>query len=168
MKEEIFLKKYVNGSIAKQSCIQVIKKPKHYYSYHLNNLINQFVSIKGLIKYIDFQCRINPEDGGCKETPSSKKCCCHDCLMNVGYFRIMFEHDVAYYSRRFSVKTGFWRKGKGCILPHHKRSIICLTHNCNYPDKGYEHFSKGIYEVGGFLKSIRKSLIDICLKENES
>lgn len=161
MDHKMFLE-YVNGNKTTQSCVEIIKKPDLEFTHHIDSLINEFVSVKGLIKYIDFQCEI--VEGGCKETPYAKRCCCHDCKNNVGYIHLMFEHDLKFYARHFSGKTGFWRKGKGCILPHHRRSTTCLTHNCNHTDKGYKHFAKGIFEVGRLLKATRVAIIDTCAK----
>ena len=94
-------------------------------------MLMEFKSTKDFMKHIDFNCQIN-KTGGCKEFPQSVKCCCHSCYANAGFFRIMVDLDLTKYSRVFSVKTGFWREGKGCILPHKLRSTTCLTAHCNY------------------------------------
>ena len=93
--------------------------------------VKDFHSLKSLFEYVDFDCQHN-EDGGCKELSESRMCCCHDCFDRGGFFRVLIGDDITYYSRKFNVreKTGFWRKGKGCILPHKMRSVICLTHFC--------------------------------------
>ena len=102
----------------------------------------EFKSVKDFMKHIDFGCNIS-ETGGCKEFPESFKCCCHSCYDNAGFFRVMVDRDVTKYAKLFSVKTGFWRQGTGCNLPHSLRSTICLTTHCNHGkhDRG---FSNGI------------------------
>jgi hypothetical protein len=57
-----------------------------------------------------------------------------DCRDNVGFFNNMMENEIYYYARNFHSKYGFWRPGTGCILPHSKRSITCLTHHCLHGD----------------------------------
>lgn len=160
MKREEFLHQYVRGKKTTQSCVSVVKFPKVKYSYFQIELKESYECLKGLFKNINFECNIDKQTGGCKETPLAKKCCCHDCVNNIGYIHLMFEKDITYYSRLFSSKTGFWRKGKGCILPHHRRSVICLTHHCNHRDEGYQHFSKGIFQVKRRLQDLRDKIID--------
>ena len=68
----------------------------------------------------------------------------------------MIPKDLKYYARKFSVRTGFWRKGKGCNLPHHMRSVTCITHNCDH-EKPY--FREGIYQMKLRLKELREEMI---------
>ena len=119
-----------------------------------NHTVNAFRELKHFIKYIDFGCKIK-DTGGCRVTPSSLKCCCHDCTWSVGYFQLMLEKDLTYYARHFTDKTGFWRKGKGCVLPHNMRSTMCLTHHCNYQRKGYEGFGRGMSMIKNELRRLR-------------
>lgn len=118
--------------------------------------------LKKFFKHIDFQCNINPKNGECKEyknkNNSGLRCCCFDCLTSVGYFHIMANSEISFYAKKFSSKTGFWREGKGCILPHERRSIVCLTHHCNHSDEGFE---EGIIAIGSKLRSIRKEIVDV-------
>lgn len=160
MQKDKFLNEYVKGKKALSSSVTIIRCPKQKFSYFQNKLEEDFVSLKGLIKYVDFQCDINTKTGGCKVTPESKKCCCHNCKNNIGYISFMFEKDILFYSRFFNYQTGFWREGKGCILPHHRRSIVCLTHHCNWDGDGYKHFSKGMDLIKNKLKSLREKIID--------
>jgi hypothetical protein len=123
-------------------------------------LLNSFRSLKSFIQYINFDCQIN-ESGGCKETPNAKKCCCHDCFYSAGYLNTITDKDLKFYARHFIKHHGFWRKGKGCVLPHEYRSITCLTHHCNgsYSKKDkYKGFSSGIVELREQLYNMRERL----------
>jgi len=124
-------------------------------------ILNEFRQLKGFIQYIDFDCQINPK-GGCKETPVSLQCCCHACYDSAGYFRRMIDTDITKYARHFNGKTGFWRKGKGCILHHRMRSVTCLTHHCNnsYDRHNYkkEDFRIGISTIKYELQALRKKI----------
>jgi hypothetical protein len=132
--------------------------------------LQDFRDLKSLVQFIDFDCKINGE-GGCKFYPSSKRglCCCHDCRGSVGYFHLMLDKDFGYYSKKFSAKTGFWRKNKGCVLPHKMRSVTCLTYHCNYdylksnyrPDillESHKEFSNAMYQVKIRLYELRKQI----------
>jgi len=118
--------------------------------------LSEFRSIKGFIQFIDFDCQINPSTGGCKETPHSVKCCCHDCYSRAGYLRRINDTDLTKYARHFSVRTGYWRKGKGCILAHRMRSTTCLTHHCN--NDGDYSFSVGIGTLKNRLRELRDKI----------
>jgi hypothetical protein len=112
-------------------------------------------AIKNIFRYIDFECKFNGI--GCKENPNSIKCCCWDCLSSIGYLEFISSHDIPYYSRKFSKKTGFWRKDKGCILPHSLRSITCLKHHCNHDIK-HQQFRYGIKEITNLIEDKQKEL----------
>ena len=148
-----------------------IKKLKHRGTVIINTadtpILHDFRALKEFFKYIDFGCKINSKTGGCKDTPDRRSCCCSDCLYSVGYFKTMLERDIGRYSKIFSTKTGFLRKGKGCILPHMMRSTTCLTHHCHqggyhHPyfekDDKYKDFSRGMMEIKQRLIQIRESI----------
>jgi len=42
----------------------------------------------------------------------------------------IYGDDIDLLAKHFEPKIGFWRPGKGCILPRENRSITCLTHSC--------------------------------------
>lgn len=123
-------------------------------------LLDDFRRIKGFFQYIDFNCQINAT-GGCKETPKALKCCCYDCYGSGGYFRRMLDTDITKYARHFSVKTGFWRKGKGCILTHKMRSVTCLGYHCNRGEKGGEDFIEGIMYLKYRLHELKDTQFNI-------
>jgi hypothetical protein len=117
-------------------------------------------------KYFPYNCQF--DDGMCKEGRKGKKerkwpirnsmCCCDCCGQSVGYFRYIFESDIGYYAKKWSKKTGFWRKGKGCILDRKYRSRTCLTHNCSddYDFRTYIHkFNQLCYNL--FELSIKET-----------
>ena len=89
---------------------------------------------------LDYGC--NFKDGNCKEQRSSEACCCTNCRGQFGFFHHRFfatynsendiEKELMYYVNKFSISTGFWRKGKGCILPRERRSQTCLTYHCKH------------------------------------
>lgn len=83
---------------------------------------------------INYDCQF--KDGKCKSNVSSynPRCCCQGCAGALGYLRgglnkIPLGSDKEILPL-FSEKTGFWRKGKGCILPRKYRSVVCLSFNC--------------------------------------
>jgi hypothetical protein len=165
MKEDIFYNDYVMpGGKADQTCVLILKVPKGFKPEgSVSFLLEKYQSLKGLFQNIDFECNIQP-NGSCKNH-STNRCCCYDCKNNIGYIHIMFENQIPYYAKKFNGKTGFWRKGKGCILPHHLRSITCLTHHCNYKWDGYKsnkHFPKGMTIIRETLKDIRKEIEGYC------
>ena len=121
-------------------------------------LLREFRNIKGFIQYVNFDCQIDPTTGGCKETPHAVKCCCSGCYDSAGYFRRINDIDLTKYARHFSVKTGYWRKGKGCILHHRMRSTTCLTHHCNNNDDRDYTFSVGISILKDRLHDLRRRI----------
>ncbi|KKL87302.1 hypothetical protein LCGC14_1936020 [marine sediment metagenome] len=85
---------------------------------------------------IDYGC--NFKKGKCKNNGNngvrqSGMGCCSGCDRHVGYLRsipVDWEHLIK-MARLFNKRTGFWRKGRGCALPHELRSSICLGYICN-------------------------------------
>jgi hypothetical protein len=56
--------------------------------------------------------------------------CCGGCKYQHGYLSTIPLGSAKIYNKLFSRKTGFWRKGIGCILPREMRSHTCLSCNC--------------------------------------
>ncbi len=123
MKKELFIKHITNCGVG------IIPRDDPNFN---PCILEEFRRLKGFIQNINFNCQIN-KNGGCKEHPSTIRCCCDSCYNNSGFFRTMIDKDMGRYTRSF-LKTGFWRKGKGCVLPHELRSVVCLTHHCNCGD----------------------------------
>ncbi len=64
-------------------------------------------------------------------TPNAA-CCCSNCYSNSGYIKFIqnSERVIKLISGKFKKNVGFWRKGKGCILPRKYRSGMCLGYRC--------------------------------------
>ena len=120
------------------------------------DLFDDILRIKGIFKYIDFDCQINntprTKSGRCKRA----LCCCSNCSSSNGYLRIIPKELLKKYARHFSVETGYWRKGKGCILNHTMRSTTCLCYNCNQDDK---QFSSSISQLKSILNNMELEII---------
>jgi hypothetical protein len=164
MKKEVFLNDYVTPKRkANQTCVSILEIKKGHEP-QASYLLEKYQTIKGLFMNIDFECNIKP-NGSCKNH-STNKCCCYDCKNNIGYIHIMLKNQIPLYAKHFNGRTGFWRKNKGCILPHHMRSTTCLTHHCNhyYDDNSSknQHFSKGVMFIRQLLNDTRKELRECC------
>jgi hypothetical protein len=103
--------------------------------------------IAALTENINYGCDFN-EEGICvgmrdkdKFMPhyqaGKEKCsCCYDCARSVGYLHnIPSNNLIKDYAESFDEEKGFWREGKGCILPRTHRSITCLRHRCHPNDE---------------------------------
>ena len=60
-------------------------------------------------------------------------CCCAGCHTTVGHHYTLpkqknLRRKIAKY---FNDRTGFWRPGKGCILPRKYRSSVCIGYVCH-------------------------------------
>jgi len=108
--------------------------------------------LAALTKYIDYGCKFTVL--GCKQyrykskeekdetTARWKKdhdgrphpnlmCCCGGCRYSVGYINVFNVDSIAKIARYYNDKSGFWREGKGCVLPRKYRSHTCLNHSCS-------------------------------------
>ena len=111
-----------------------------------------YYKLADLTKYLDYDCRFT--ELGCKQYCFKNKkekeewinknkgenkrrvywklmCCCGGCRGSLGYLPSIAPGAVRIYARHFHYKTGFWREGKGCVLPRKYRSITCLGHSCS-------------------------------------
>jgi len=129
--------------------------------------INDLQKLKAFMQHINFNCDIIKPEGGCKQDKYGKHCCCTGCYSSRGYFKIMLSEDTTYYARHFQKTIGFWREGKGCILPHKRRSIICLVTHCNYhychSYKANKHFgfSRGISLLKEKMEQDREAILSV-------
>lgn len=108
---------------------------------------------------LDFDCQF--KDGHCKRSrndasPEAKMGCCQGCPSTIGYLKEIERGSAWSYAQLFDPLTGFWREGKGCILPREMRSPICLSYNCH--EENY-----GKLRVWGFLKTGKTEFIQIAL-----
>jgi hypothetical protein len=60
------------------------------------------------------------------------KCCCADCAEMLGYLERIPPGTANTIAELFHPKTGFWRRGVGCVLPHEWRDPVCLRYACTY------------------------------------
>jgi hypothetical protein len=101
-----------------------------------------------LTSLVDFGCDFD-EDGVCKiyqdqnlglkggkarkeKIEKVSRCCCGGCRASCGYLGSL-PNDANVLRRiagLFDEKTGFWRLGKGCVLPREYRSNTCLFYMC--------------------------------------
>ena len=93
------------------------------------NLKSDLHYVKQLMKEkVDFDCQFN--NGKCKNG-NNMMCCCEGCYSSIGYLKVIYLEDLSIIAKNYSVKTGFWRKGKGCNLPYRLRSSDCVFYNCH-------------------------------------
>ena len=108
---------------------------------------------------IAFGCDIRPDPNGvvtCKNrrdlegyacryphstTERVEMACCVGCASALGYLDTIPPGSARRYVRYWSKATGFWRKGKGCLLPRTMRSVTCLRYNCS------DEASKAVHTV---------------------
>jgi len=85
---------------------------------------------------IDYGCRFDA-NGLCynyrkdEVNEQSYKCCCHSCYRFVGYLNYIRPIDIKQIAYKFKKDVGFWREGKGCVLPRKLRSNTCVKHHCH-------------------------------------
>ncbi len=128
---------------------------------------NDWYKLANATKYIDYGCEFDT-NGVCIEekdnttlfnsyTPNPA-CCCVNCYRNFGYAKRIQDSQkvIKLISSKFKKDVGFWRKGKGCILPRKYRSVVCLGYRCNTIINKV-HFKK--------LDSILLSFIDIAQEQ---
>jgi hypothetical protein len=111
---------------------------------------------------IDYRCNFQ-DDGTCIQLRNIKEqgsatnemCCCKWCVSDIGYLDFI-QNDpkvIVLIARYFKAKVGFWRRGKGCILPRKYRSATCLGYRCIDSRKSEVSGTAAI--LLAFLNSIR-------------
>ena len=89
-------------------------------------------SIAAMSSLLTFACDF--KDSKCMGERRPPMCCCSGCRDFNGHFGSRWPNELDKlepYAKYFSKNTGFWRKGKGCALPRHMRSLTCAFHVCN-------------------------------------
>lgn len=92
-----------------------------------------------LSSLFDFPC--NLKDSKCAASKPGRRCCCMNCGGCIGHFEDHWPCDtnkLAYYAGKFTRANGFWRPGKGCILPRHRRSLTCAFYICSNIQKEFD------------------------------
>lgn len=86
--------------------------------------------------HINFGCNFDKK-GQCTSTRKYGKnkhrngmACCYACRSSLGYFSHDHPNEFERVAHLFDEKTGFWRKGQGCIIPREQRSRVCVTFVC--------------------------------------
>lgn len=119
--------------------------------YFHNTLWETRYRLATATKFIDYRCDFGVGGRVCRHHEKRVQCCCYGCGSG-RYVLSVVENErvLAYMARLFSstvypkgvdpnkgvvfldraIKDGFWRAGRGCVLPRKYRSTICLTHNC--------------------------------------
>ena len=102
----------------------------------------------GATEGVDFNC------GECPKRSMDTRCCCSGCAYNIGYLAMdkIPKGRVAYYLKHFDGKLGFWREGKGCILPRKYRSYTCVGYACRMEKEQAEGLSEWLRGRGDFLQ----------------
>jgi len=118
-----------------------LEKNRKYFSqftktskYHERITTEESERRAELTSSIDYGCSF--VDGICfihRHQNTNERCCCTGCANSHGYIDSYIQISIEgaeVRSELFDSKDGFWRKGKGCILPRKYRSRTCLRHSC--------------------------------------
>lgn len=100
--------------------------------------INYHCDFKNGKCFVQYHYAHDDSDTSIKE----KMCYCISCFNAIGHFRYLQKNDkkqLELLARKYIkpkdpeklVASGFWRVGKGCVLPRMYRSAICLRYACN-------------------------------------
>lgn len=99
-----------------------------------------------LTEHVNYHCNFKP-NGTCRGSSNrdgngAGLCCCSGCFSLMGHHKELpcDYNELMSYCELFAAEKkgksgklealGFWRAGKGCILPRKMRSPICLSHSC--------------------------------------
>lgn len=84
----------------------------------------------------DRKAKKKPRRGAMSPVYTTSMCCCEQCADELGYIRVLPKdiEVIKRIARYFSEKTGFWREGRGCVLPRRYRSVTCLGFSCKQPE----------------------------------
>ena len=101
---------------------------------------NQWAKFTKITSNLNFGCNFKTKGKNiCSKGGEREVCCCGDCGYDIGYLDLVpnNEETIKEIASLFNGKSnGFWRKGKGCILPTKYRSKTCITYRC---EKAREH-----------------------------
>lgn len=78
--------------------------------------------------FIDGYCAADRVDSA--SSYGKGKGCCNLCKENFGCLEAVPPYAINKIEELFNLETGFWREGKGCVLPRKWRSAKCLGHIC--------------------------------------
>jgi hypothetical protein len=121
--------------------------------------LKRIENLKRLTGRIEFGCKFD-KNGRCNGKKTiynlEKQCCCADCAVKMGYLQIIHEKDALYYAKKFNKKTGFWRKGKGCIIDRHMRSNTCIAFVC---DVGPNNLKDELNSLKGTIRDYENHIL---------
>lgn len=126
-----------------------LTRGKQFVNYINGWTFQEYRRLAALTEFYDYGCDFS-DDGLCfryrrpdmpKPDDGICKCCCHSCYGSTGYLYKfpneyeqikIYAHFYKHHSNHWKdpENLGFWREGKGCILPRELRSPTCLTHMC--------------------------------------
>jgi len=115
---------------------RVFDIPRNQDDFDTDNLLISLEKLKSEITlFVDFKCDFD-ERGLCKlyrknNPDKAAMCCCNQCRDMSGYIDWVNLRDLKEIRKLWSKRTGFWRKGKGCILPRAYRSATCTFYHCH-------------------------------------
>ena len=138
-----------------------MEKSQSKLANRLRIALRTYATMIEVTELIDFACDFDDE-GRCFAHPiAPPSCCCSGCRRHNGYFNSvavgseaeenvvfvpLYRNAIKSYNRHFNDKTGFWRAGKGCILPRKYRSTTCVFYNC-LERKGKNREARIIYDM---------------------
>jgi hypothetical protein len=132
------------------------------FDYDMNGIrYSTYHKLAKLTESLDFGCGFD-KFGRCRNYKDASPdkpvmCCCNGCFNSLGYLKTLPTGgwsrnsddrlaNLKLFARHFSEKAitldgytrkiGFWRPGKGCILPRIHRSPTCLTYTCGHDQMG--------------------------------
>ena len=128
-----------------------------YRYLEIKSWFGDIKALKALTSAIDFDCGFNDE-GRCRQyrQTDSIKCCCNNCYSANGHLEKVQLTDIPKIAIHFRKKVGFWRPGKGCILPRELRSATCVTYLCRiYDGKDSEQSKLAHRQAEAITKAMR-------------
>lgn len=157
---------YVMGKNVSWEHLKLVKAGSERINYHCN--------------FKNEKCFYQQKCTNTVSNTKAKMCCCIDCFKAVGHFRHLpqdNEIEMKILARKFIepkdpeklTNSGFWRVGKGCILPRMYRSLTCLGYICNMSmlprlEQFYIHHILTFYSYN----KIENRLIEFMAKENNT
>jgi len=134
---------------------------KIYYNKYSQDVWGTIKQVKNETSNIDFGCKFDSK-GYCNSEVTfygnkmDQMCCCKNCSITIGYLDVINSNeDLKYYAKLFNDKTGFWRKGKGCILDRSMRSITCIVYTCK------DMLKPKMNKIGNKIKKLHQQTINV-------
>ena len=130
-----------------------LNKKTKIVPYVESNILDKIKALKGSSKDFPFDlCKFDDEGRCDRFRNGGVQCMCKDCNLFCGFIRFTTEKDLIMYAELYDEKTGFFRKGKGCVLPREYRSGICLSYYCVKDN----NFSKQLREYAESIAFLEK------------